>query len=500
MELSVISFYMPDLKLIIPEGILVLSALCILMEGVFRNVGSTASFRRFTHFSITALLLALVVLVVQHKSGEKWITFEGQILQDDFIIFAKILILVGSAAVLAMSLPSMVKEHIVSFEYAPLILLATVGMLLMVEANDFMILFMGLELQGLCLYVLAALSRDQVTASEAALKYFILGALGTCLYLYGSSLIYGFSGSTNFQTIASVIRIESTAGLSFGLFIGLVFIIASLSFKVSAVPFHMWTPDVYQGCPTPITAFIAAAPKVAGMVVFLRIMVSPFLLLYGEWQPLIVFISFASMIWGALAALRQTDLKRLLAYSAIGQMGYVLMGIAAGNDEGIQAVFVYLAIYLVMIIGTFGCLLCIRGKGLEGVQNIEDLSGISTLHPKMSFTLAVFMFSLAGIPPLAGFFAKLYVFKAAISAGLFGLAIVGVLSSVVAAYYYLKIVKVMYFDDIPESPAASYGQVLVLSPETTIVLNICAIIILLFFVYPNPVLEMAQRAALALPI
>ncbi len=495
-----ISFYMPDLKLIIPEGILVLSALYILMEGVFRKTGNSASFRRFNHYGIIALSIAVVVLILQHKTGEKWVTFEGQILQDDFIFFAKLLILIGAAAVLAISLPSMAKEHIVAFEYSPLILLATVGMLLMVEANDFMTLFVGLEMQGLSLYILAALSRDQIKASEAALKYFILGALATGLYLYGSSLIYGFSGSTNFQTIASVIRIESTEGLSIGLLIGLIFIMASLSFKISAVPFHMWTPDVYQGCPTPITAFIAAAPKVAAMVVFLRIMVSPFLLLYGDWQSLIVFISFASMVLGAFAALRQTDLKRLLAYSAIGQMGYVLMGLAAANDEGIQAVFVYLTIYLIMIVGTFGCLLCLRGKGFEGVQNIEDLSGISTLHPKMSFTLAIFMFSLAGIPPLAGFFAKLYAFKAAISAGLFGLAVVGVLSSVVAAYYYLKIVKVMYFDDIPESPAATYGQILVLSPETRVVLNICAAIILLFFIFPNPVLEMAQRAALALPI
>ncbi len=495
-----VGFYLPDLKFILPEGILIISALFILMEGVFRKNISSALFRRFNHYGIVALIIALIILVFYHKLGEKWVTFEGQILQDDFIFFAKILILIGSAATLAISLPTLAKEHILSFEYSPLIVLATVGMLVMVEANDFMALFVGLEMQGLSLYVLAALSRNQLLASEAALKYFILGALATCLYLYGASLIYGFSGSTNFEVIASLIRIESTEGLSIGLLIGLIFIMASLSFKISTVPFHMWTPDVYQGCPTPITAFIAAAPKVAAMVVFLRIMVSPFLLLYGEWQSLVVFISFASMVLGAFAALRQTDLKRLLAYSAIGQMGYVLMGIAAGNDEGIQAVFVYLTIYLIMIIGTFGCLLCLRGKGSEGVKNIEDLSGISTLHPKMSFTLSVFMFSLAGIPPLAGFFAKLYVFKAAISAGLFGLAVAGALSSVVAAYYYLKIVKVMYFDDVPESPTVTYGQILVLSPETTIVLNICAVIILLFFIFPNPVLEMAQRAALALPI
>lgn len=494
------NFYMPDLKLIIPEGILILTALYILIEGVFRKSENSVSLRRFNHYGILACIIALITLIFQYKAGEKWVTFEGQIFQDDLIFFAKVLVLIGSMAVLAMSVPTIIKEQIICFEYCPLILLATVGMFLMVEANDFMSLFIGLELQGLSLYILAALSSDQAIASEAALKYFVLGAFSTCLYLYGSSLIYGFSGATNFQIIASVIRIESMEGLSIGLLIGLVFIVASLGFKISAVPFHMWTPDVYQGCPTPITAFIAAAPKVAAMIIFLRIMVGPFLLLYGEWQSLIIFISIASMIFGSLAALHQTNLKRLLAYSAIGQMGYVLIGVAAGNDEGIQAIFIYLTIYLIMIIGTFGCLLCLRGKGFEGVQKIEDLSGISTLHPKMSFILAVFMFSLAGIPPMAGFFAKLYVFKAAVSAGLFGLAIVGVLSSVVAAYYYLKIVKVMYFDNVPQSPEATYGQLLISSPETTVVLNICAVIILLFFVFPNLILEMAQRAALAIPI
>ena len=493
-----IGFYMPDFKLIIPEVILVLSALFILMEGAFRKNNTSDLSYRFGYKAVLALVVALIVLIFQHTPGEKWVTFEGQIIQDDFIYFAKILVLVGSAAVLAISLPKMGKEHIYSFEYSPLILLATVGMLLMVEANDFMSLFMGLEIQGLSLYVLAALNRDQLISSEAALKYFILGALGTALYLYGSSLIYGFSGTTNFQILASVIRIESAEAVPLGLFIALIFIVASLSFKVSAVPFHMWTPDVYQGCPTPIAAFIAAAPKVAAMVVFLRLMVQPFIILYGEWQSIISFISVASMVLGAFAALRQTDIKRLLAYSAIGQMGYVLLGVAAGNDEGIQAVFVYLTLYLVMIVGTFGCLLALRGKGQEDIQNIEDLSGISMLHPRLAFILAVFMFSLAGLPPLTGFFAKLYVFKAAISAGLFGLAIVGVLTSVVASYYYLKIVKVMYFDNIPEFPGVSYGQTLVSSVGLKIVLNLSAIITLLFFVFPNPVLEMAQRAALAL--
>jgi NADH-quinone oxidoreductase subunit N len=291
---------------------------------------------------------------------------------------------------------------------------------------------------------------------------------------------------------------ENNNGISMGLFLGLAFIISAFAFKVSAVPFHMWTPDVYQGCPTPITAFIAATPKVAAMFIFLRLMVQPFMLLYGEWQFVIALLSFVSMTLGAFAALKQADIKRLLAYSAIGQMGYVLMGIAAGNDEGIQAVFVYLTLYLVMIIGAFGCLMCLRGKNQANIEALDDLAGISTLHPKIAFALAIFMFSLAGVPPLAGFFAKLYVLKAALSAGLFGLAIQGVLTSVVASYYYLKIVKIMYFDSTPEVSHTPYGQTVALSIEMKVVLNLCALIILLFFIFPNPVLEMAQRAAFVL--
>lgn len=490
-------FYMPDFSLIPPEVLLALSALFILMEGSFVK---KMSFRRSVHYGLVALGLALFYLIFQNEAGQSWVTFEGQIKQDDFIFFAKVLILLGSIGTLAMSVPSMMKENLTSFEYTPLVLLATLGMLLMVEANDFIILFVGMEMQGLSLYVLAALHRDHPRVSEAALKYFILGAFATGLFLYGISLMYGFTGATNFDIVASVIRAESVNDLSLSLFVGLIFIMAALAFKVSAVPFHMWTPDVYQGCPTPITAFIGGVPKVAAMVVFLRLMVSPFLVLYGEWQSLVVFISAASMIVGAFAALGQTDLKRLLAYSAIGQMGYVLMGIASGNDEGIQSVFVYLTIYLVMFIGTFACLLSLKGKTPEGVQEMEDLRGISLLHPRLSFVLAVFMFSMAGIPPLAGFFAKLYVFKAAISAGLFYLAIIGGLTSVVASYYYLKIVKVMYFDALPAVPSASHGQLLVLSSEIMVVLNVCAAIILIFFLFPNGVLELAQRAALALPI
>ena len=492
-----VEFYMPDFSLILPEMLLAFSALFILMEGSFVK---KRSFRRSARYGLLALGLTLFFLIFQNEAGQSWVTFEGQIKQDDFIFFAKALILLGSLGTLAMSVPSMMKENLTSFEYPPLILLATLGMLLMVEANDFIILFVGMEMQGLSLYVLAGLHRDHPRVSEAALKYFILGAFATGLFLYGVSFMYGFTGATNFDIVASVIRADSMNNLSLSLFVGLIFIMAALAFKVSAVPFHMWTPDVYQGCPTPITAFIGGVPKVAAMVVFLRLMVSPFLVLYGEWQSLMGFISAASMIIGAFAALQQTALKRLLAYSAMGQMGYVLMGIASGNEEGIQSVFVYLTIYLAMFTGTFACLLSLKGKTPEGVQAIEDLKGISQLHPRLSFVLAAFMFSMAGIPPLAGFFAKLYVFKSAISAGLFYLAIIGVLTSVVASYYYLKVIKVMYFDAPPEMPSTSHGQLLVLSPEIIVVLNVCAVIILAFFLFPNGVLDLAQRAALALPI
>jgi len=488
--------YLPDLTLILPEGILVITAFLILMLGVFRKTMDPQELRHFGHIALIGILLALGALIFYHRPAERWISFEGQLLQDDFIYFGKLLILFGSAAVMGISLTSMIKEHLLSFEYSALILLATSGMLLMVGANDFLSLFVGLEIQALSLYVLVALKRDQAIVSEAALKYFVLGALATSFYLYGASLMYGFSGSTNFEAIATIIRMESAKNLPLSLFISLIFIIASFSFKVSAVPFHMWTPDVYQGSPTPITAFIAATPKIAAMLVFLHLMLGPFKTLYNEWHSLVGFLSLFSMLFGAFAALRQTDLKRLLAYSAIGQVGYMLLGIVAGTDEGIQAVLIYLVLYLIMIVGTFACLLCLRGKGAYGVQNIEDLAGISKPHPKIAFALALFMFSLAGIPPLAGFFAKLYIFKAALSAGFFGLAIVGALSSVVAAYYYLKIVKVMYFDDAPELPSASYGQTVAMPLKMAFILNFCAIVVLFFFIFPNPVLNIVQRATL----
>ena len=490
--------YLPDFTLILPEIILSITALVILGLGAIQKKLSPLFLRQFGYLVMGGLLAALIALVLLHKTGESCTSFEGQVLQDDFIYFGKLLALGGTCGIFALSLVTLLREHLFSFEYAALILLATTGMLLMLGANDFLNLFIGLEMQGLSLYVLAALNRNQAITAEAALKYFILGAVATAFYLYGTSLLYGFSGSTNFEVLALSIRSETVATIPLGLFAGLIFVLAAFGFKVSATPFHMWTPDVYEGCPTPIVAFIASTPKVVAVLVLMRLMVKPFLTLYAEWSPLLLALSVLSMLLGTVAALGQTNLKRFLAYSTIGQMGYVLLGIAAGHREGVQGVLVYLFLYLVTILGIFGCLLCLRSKKPEGVQTIEDLSGLSTLHPKIAFLLALFMFSLAGIPPFAGFFAKIYIFKAAIYEGFFYMAILGVLTSVVAVYYYLKIVKTMYFDELQDIPSDSYGQTVAVSSEGTVALILCAVVTLFFCLLPNPLFDILQRAVFAL--
>lgn len=490
--------YLPDITLILPELFLILIALLILVEGVFKEKLSSYVPQRFSQIAFISLLIALILLIVLYTSGNRNISFEGQLIQDEFSYISQILILGGSAAVLGVSLPSLAKEQLLSFEYPALVLFATVGMLIMVAANDFISLFMGLEIQALSLYILVSLDHDQIKTAEAATKYFVLGALSTCFYLYGASLIYGFTGSTNFDVLTNFIQTLNSDSLPLGLIVGLLFIISSLGFKVSSVPFHMWTPDVYQGCPTPITTFIAATPKISAMLVLTRLLLFPFLELHQEWLFIVSILSCFSMLWGAFAVLNQSNLKRFLAYSSIGQMGYVLMGIAAGNEEGLRAVFLYLTLYLFMIVGTFGCLLCLRGKGSHSVQTIEDLAGLSALHPRTCFILTLFMFSLAGIPPLAGFFAKLYVFKAALSAELYILATTGGIATVVSAYYYLKVIKTLYFEEAPHLPTLSYGQTLLLSPKLTFILNICALVILFFFALPNPTLELIHRAVLPL--
>jgi NADH-quinone oxidoreductase subunit N len=358
-------------------------------------------------------------------------------------------------------------------------------MLMLISAADLIALYLGLELMSLALYVVAAINRDSVRSTEAGLKYFVLGALSSGMLLYGASLVYGFTGTVSFAGIAKA----STNG-GIGLVFGLVFLFAGFCFKVSAVPFHMWTPDVYEGAPTPITAFFAAAPKVAGIAMFMRVAIDAFPDIVPQWQQIVVFVSIASMVLGAFAAIGQRNIKRLMAYSSIGHMGFALVGLAAGTPEGIQGVLVYMAIYVAMTLGTFSCILSMRRDG-QMVENISDLAGLARTNPTMAFFLAMLLFSLAGIPPLAGFFAKFYVFLAAIQAGLFGLAVIGVLASVVGAYYYLLIIKIMYFDE----PAKAFEP---MPYQLKAVLAVSGLFNLLFFVYPGPLVEAANAAAKSL--
>jgi NADH-quinone oxidoreductase subunit N len=358
-------------------------------------------------------------------------------------------------------------------------------MLMLISAADLIALYLGLELMSLALYVVAAINRDSARSSEAGLKYFILGALSSGMLLYGASLVYGFTGTVSFAGIA---RVANPA--SIGLILGLVFLFAGFCFKVSAVPFHMWTPDVYEGAPTPITAFFAAAPKVAGMAMFVRTTIVAFPGIVPEWQQIVVFVSIASMVLGAFAAIGQRNIKRLMAYSSIGHMGFALIGLAAATSDGIEGVLVYMAIYLAMTLGTFAVILAMRRDG-QMVEGIADLAGLARTNPTLAFFLAMLLFSLAGIPPLAGFFAKFYVFLAAIKAGLFVLAVIGVVSSVVGAYYYLSIVKIMYFDE-PARPLVPMAY------ELRIVLAVTGLFNLLFFVYPGPLIAAATAAAKSL--
>ena len=358
-------------------------------------------------------------------------------------------------------------------------------MMLMVSANDLMTLYVGLELQSLALYVLAAFNRDSARSTEAGLKYFVLGALSSGLLLYGCSFVYGFSGTTSFEGILAATSGES---VSIGMIIGLVFIAAGLAFKISAVPFHMWTPDVYEGAPTPITAFFAAAPKLAAMALFVRVLMGPFEAVSDDWRQVIVFISAGSMILGGFAAIGQSNIKRLMAYSSIGHMGYALMGLAAASHTGVRSVLIYMVLYLIMTVGTFVCILCMRRR--EGmVEQISDLSGLSVTRPRMAFALAMLMFSLAGIPPLAGFFGKYYVFIAAVEGGLLPLAVLGAVTSVVSCFYYLRIVKVIYLDEPGEPFAEQMGL------EMRAVLTAATAAILLFLFVPQPLIQAADVAA-----
>lgn len=487
-------FHMPDFTAILPEAVLILTALAILMEGVFAPDAKKVN-ARFHLGAILSMIIAILVMLLSFEFDQQITTFNGMYTHDAYTLFCKVLVLFGAAGSLAISLPSLETQKINRFEYAVLILLATAGMLVMISANDLISLFIGLELQALALYVVVAINRDVLKSSEAALKYFVLGALSTGMFLYGASFIYGFAGSTNFDSLGALLRFGSEEGVPVGVIVGIVFILASLAFKLSAVPFHMWTPDVYEGSPTLVTAFLAAAPKVAAMALFVRIIYSPFGALFAQSQHIIEFMALASMLVGAYAALRQTDLKRLLAYSSIGHIGYALVGVAAGTEGGIQGVLSYMTIYMVMTVGTFAIILSMRGQGGRCVKDIQDLSGLSQSHPKMALVLAIMMFSMAGIPPLAGFFAKFYVFMAAVNAELYTLAILGILSSVVAAFYYLRIIKVMYFEEAPATTGPSHGDVMVLSSESAFVLVVSMAFTLLYFVFPSWLLETSTIAA-----
>jgi NADH-quinone oxidoreductase subunit N len=466
----------------LPEIVLAVLAMALLMFGVFRK-GDTAD--QVTLGAIVALGLA-AALVIWGGEGRQT-AFGGAFVVDTFGRVMKVLTLFGSAVAVILSVQFMKRDRSQRFEYPILVLLATVGMLMMISANNLIALYMGLELQSLALYVVAAINRDSARASEAGLKYFVLGALSSGMLLYGSSLVYGFTGSTAFPQIAEALAAH---GAGIGLIFGLVFIIAGLAFKISAVPFHMWTPDVYEGAPTPVTAFFAAAPKVAAMALLIRVMVTPFAHVVPDWQQILVFVSIASMVLGAFAAIGQSNIKRLLAYSSIGHMGFALVGLAAGTQEGVQGVVVYMMIYMIMTLGVFACVIAMRRHG-HHVEEISDLAGLARNNKGLAFVLAMLMFSLAGIPPLAGFFGKYFVFLAAMKAGLYTLAIIGVVASVVGAYYYLRIVKIIYFDEPAEAFDAMDGEV-------KLVAYASGAFTVLFVLFANPLIALAAEAAKSL--
>jgi NADH-quinone oxidoreductase subunit N len=464
--------------LAVPEVVLACLGMAILMFGVLRKQDSTVL---ATMFTIGAFLI-VGVLVATRVSGYG---FNGQFVVDAFATFNKELILLGAALSLILALDWNQSQGIARFEYPVLVLFATVGMMIMASASNLMTLYLGLELHSLALYVLAAFARDSLRSSEAGLKYFVLSGLASGLLLYGISLVYGFSGTMDFQALHGALLTPSAAPP--GLIVGLVFVLVGLAFKISAVPFHMWTPDVYEGAPTPVTVFFATAPKVAAMALLLRVMGTSFAELVPAWQSLVVLMSILSMILGALAAIGQRNIKRLMAYSSIGHMGYALIGLAVGSSDGVRGVLVYMTVYVLMTAGTFACVLAMKRNG-RPVEQIADLSGLATTDPGLAMAFSVFMFSLAGIPLMAGFFAKLYIFLAAVKAGLFVLAVIGVLTSVVGAFYYIRVVKVMYFDP----PAEAFDR---RPPALSFVVAATGLFTAFFFLFPAPVVDAAEMAS-----
>jgi NADH-quinone oxidoreductase subunit N len=468
---------MENLNLVLPEIFISLSIMFLLVLGVFKKDSSKIIF----NISLLVLLITAMITLNETFSIDRVTLFNSGVVIDPMSSLMKIITLIGAFLVLVISSAYLKSFKIFKIEYPVLILSSVLGMMVMISSNDLMVFYMGLELQSLALYVLSTFNRDQLKSSEAGLKYFVLSALSSGLLLYGCSLIYGFSGSTNFNVISSQLNSNE-----YVLTFGIVFILVGLAFKISAVPFHMWAPDVYEGSPTSVTLFFTMVPKIAALTVFIRFLYVPFLNLIDQWQMIIVFLSIASMLFGAIAAIGQTNIKRLVAYSSIGHIGYTLAGLATGSNEGIQSSIIYISIYVIMNLALFSCLFMLK-RNNQYYEDIDDLSGLSKNHPLLSLSLLVILFSLAGIPPLAGFFAKFYIFKAVIEQSMYFLAIVGLLSTVVAAFYYLRIIKIIYFDKEKEKYDEDHSLWLKFS------LTFSTILILLYFIFPSQLIDVVSR-------
>ena len=456
-----------DLNILAPEIFLSLGIFAILMAGVFiKNSYNLVN-------KLTLLLLIIVIFVLIKSENTSVQVFSDSFVRDPFTKFIKILILISSIFILNISQNFIKDNNINKFEHPIIVMLSILGMFFMVSSNDLILFYLGLELQSLSLYILAAIDRDNKRSTESGIKYFVLSALSSGLLLYGCSLLYGFSGSTNFNIIADELNSENT-----GAVFAMVFILVGLAFKISAVPFHMWTPDVYEGSPTSVTSFFAVAPKVAGLAVLVRFMQFPFENILQEWQTIIIFISVGSMILGAVAAIGQKNIKRLMAYSSIGHMGYALAGISTGSISGYISSITYISIYSIMTIGAFSAIFLMK-KENKYTEEIDDLSGISKKHPLIALGFLIILFSLAGIPPLGGFFAKFYIFMSVVENEMYALAIIGLLSTVISAFYYLKIIKIIYFDDL-KSP---FDDVKDVNISGTLLLS--CLILITFFLYPS---------------
>ena len=468
---------MENLNLVLPEIFISLAIMFLLILGVFKKDSS----KLIHNFSLIILLITGGIIFNETLTVENTMLFNGSVVIDYLASFMKFITIIAALMALIVSSNYLKTFKILKIEYPILVICAVLGMMVMISSNDLIVFYIGLELQSLSLYVLSSFNRDEVKSSEAGLKYFVLSALSSGLLLYGCSLIYGFSGSTNFETIANNLDSDQ-----YVLTFGIVFILVGLAFKISAVPFHMWAPDVYEGSPTSVTLFFTIVPKIAALTVFIRFLYVPFINLIDQWQMILIFLSIASMVFGAVAAIGQKNIKRLIAYSSISHIGYALAGLTTGTNEGIQSSVIYITIYFVMNLGLFSCLLMLK-RNDQYYETLDDLSGLSKNHPLLSLSLLVILFSLAGIPPLAGFFAKFYVFMAVIEQSMYFLAIVGLLSTVIAAFYYLRIIKIIYFDQEKEKYDSDHSFWLKFS------LTVSTILILIYFIFPSQIIDVVSR-------